>query len=441
MNRLKKHWPLLPILLVGLWLRYYYVTQIPTEQLFDFQAYLEVARNVAAGRGYTFMGEPMAFQGSFYSLSLGMVFRLVGSDSEAVAKAYNVVLSTLSIGLVYYVLRRLTVKPLTPFAGALLLAVMPQVVAYNNALGTEVMSIFLMLALSALFVSDLPDKVKWPLLGLLAGITALTKPFFLAYPVLVAMYTHLKTKDLKRTLIATLVVFIGLWAVVAPWTIRNYNAFGRWIPVSYNSGFVLYLNNNKHNTHGGWMSLEAIYKTPELQEKIDAHLENGERSVKLASDIELDFKEAAVGWIKQNPVEFLKLGVIRLHSTYFNGTWDLHQWTFNRLQAEHTGDPVALSRNMKLFKAVGDVFLAILSVSGLLFVLFNLKTLLFGLFNKRRYRDALLVPLLHLGFISAVYFVYEGQPRYNQPVIPFLLIAFLLLAEQIDWSAIRGEEA
>jgi hypothetical protein len=279
----------------------------------------------------------------------------------------------------------------------------------------------------------LKPKYQWPLLGLLTAALALTKPFYLAYPVAVLFYEWLTRKDFRRGLAGAVVVALVMMLVVAPWTYRNYRHFGRFIPVSYNSGLVLYLNNNANNTHGGYMPLEEIEATPELQAKIDAHLENGARSIKLASDLELDLKPAAQKWIREHPVEFFKLGLVRLHSTFFNGSWDVDAWTMNQYRTLDTGrTEVETLRQLAFFRSVNDIVITLLSGSALLLFLVKLPGFFAALFSGKKrldWRIALL--MLPIGYNGLVIFVYEGQPRYNFNLQFVFALCLLLIAEKL----------
>ena len=42
-------------------------------------------------------------------------------------------------------------------------------------------------------------------------------------------------------------------------TIKNYKAFGKAFPISYNGGYTLYINNNSENVRGTWMN---AFKVP-----------------------------------------------------------------------------------------------------------------------------------------------------------------------------------
>lgn len=430
------------IMITALMLRLCWIWYVPTQQLYDFSTYYEIAVNVFNGKGYTFQGQPIAFQGMGYSYLLGKFFVLVKDSSELTAKYFNVFWSMLTVFAAWYMACRLSKRPLVRWGTLLWVAFLPHHIAYCNAIGTEVFSAALLALTLALQLSPIKKRYQWPLLGLLIGMMTLTKPFFLAYPIAIGMYEWFKDKNWKTAVAGLLVTFVCMWALVAPWTLRNYRVFGRFIPVSYNSGLVLYQNNNDDNVHGGFMPVENITRTPELQEKVDVHLNWGQRSVKLASNLEVDLKPAAKKWISENPIEFLKLGFIRIHSTYFNGAWDIDAWTMNGLNKRSESnvkniaeDNTVLSekelkiqqfkwqRLMNFFRSINDTAQGILNSFGVVFVLANLPLFFSALFSRKQtLMPAISIPMLNIGFISAVLFVYEGQPRYNFPIL--FLMAF-----------------
>lgn len=427
----------LVILCMGFIARVWWIRTIPTEQLYDFDAYYRIAQNIFEGKGFTYEGAPIAFQGMFYSWSLGMLFKLFGTASVGLAKWFNVIYGTLTIGLVYKIVLQITKdkenSDILALGAMAITAFLPHHIAYCSATGTEILMALLLALLIYIQVSPLNHKWKYPVMGLLTGICALTKPFYLAYPIIIGFSEWMMHKDLKRSASRGLLVWVVMALVIAPWTYRNYMAFGRYIPVSYNSGFNLYINNNPNNVHGGWMSFEDLYKTDEIQAIIDKHLENGNKSIKLASDIEVDLKPHAVQWIKENPSEFAKLGLIRVHSTYFNGAWDVDAWTMNKLSEKPTEATIKeVERNRNAFRALNDILLGILSGFSLVFILVGIPPVFMSIVSaKRKLDQSLVIPFMNLAFPSIVFFVYEGQPRYNQSLLFLMIIVLVLSSDKI----------
>lgn len=433
------------LILIGFLLRYWWITHIPTEQLYDFATYYDIAKNVAHGLGYTYQGQPIAFQGMGYSYALGLFFKLLGSDSEWTAKILNVLLSTLTIPIVFMMAKRMSSRPLVRWGAVVVTALLPHHIAYCNSIGTEVMAAFL-LALTLLVQlsgkgSENTKRVwlKYVLLGILTAAMALVKPFYMAYPVILGLSEWLMTKNWRQSLKMLLVTYMCMCLVIAPWTYRNYKIFGRMIPICYSSGATLYWNNNSDNVIGGFMKLTDIHKTPELQAAVDRELQNGAKSVKLSSNLELILGPEAKRWIRTHPLEFMQLAVIRVHSTFFSGTWDLDAWTFNKLrESQTTLSPLEYTRAVNNFRSINDMLLNIIASFSLVFCLYQGVGLLKGLVGKRRYPSWIVLPTMNLAFLVAVYMVFEGQPRYNFPVLFLMTTITFIVIDQMSSSKLTS---
>ncbi|MGI5881821.1 MAG: hypothetical protein ACOX7L_01995 [Dethiobacteria bacterium] len=424
----------------AVYLRFWFIRAVPTEQLFDFATYQEIAVNVARHAGHTFRGLPIAWQGPAYPLALGHIYRWFGSCDILTGKYFNVALSILTLVAFYLLLRRLGSQlPSNQRPGSnkffiygayTLAAFLPNFLAYNNVIGTEVFVTFLFIPILLLQVYKFNNWLRMPLLGALIGAAALAKPFFLAYPLVAALYFWLRERDLKKTAAMLAVLLVAATAVVAPWTCRNYKKFGRFIPISYNSGYVSYINNNDANLTGSWMDLREVPAGPELQETINVTLRRSGGYVQLAADLEPALKKAARRWITENPLEFVKLGFLRLKQTFFMGAWDIRSWAMNGLPS--TQDPreeISFRRNLSFFHSLSDVLIYILSSCGLLYMLVHLFPVARAIFRRELHLpDPILIPTINLAFLVFVIFAFEGQARYNFPALPLLIIASLFFA-------------
>jgi hypothetical protein len=429
-------WYIAFITFLGIYLRLWWINNIPTKPIYDFETYQEIATNIFNHLGHSFRGEPIAFQGMGYPMVLGFVYRLVGNNDLYTAKMFNVVLSILTLILIFFILIKLTHRRFIVYTAYTFAALLPNFIAYNNVISTEVFITFILTAALFLQLYTFDPRIRYPLLGALIGVAALTKPFFMAYPVVIAVAVWLKGKDIKKTAILFATVFLCMALTVAPWTYRNYQKFGRFIPVSYNSGYVFYVNNNANNTTGAWMPLSEIYASPELRAKMDSILNHGARSEKLAHELEVIFKPEAKEWIQENPWEFTKLGLLRLNATFFSGAWDIEAWTANEFKEKQDWwTEIEYLRSANAFRAVTDFVINLLSAFGFMYVLLNVKNILWGLFKKdETLNDLITIPTLNIAFFIAIYFVFEGQARYNFPVLFFLILATVVILDRMKTS-------
>ncbi len=320
------------VTVLAIYLRLWFISHIPTVQLYDFSTYQEIATNIFHHHGHSLQGQPVAWQGMGYSMLLGWFYIVMGNARVETAQILNFILSSLSLPLIYFVFKKLSANTGVVLGAYTLAALLPNYIAYNNVVGTEVFLTFLFLIILCLQLYSFDMRIRYPLLGIFIGLATLTKPFFLVYPLLLALYLWLRSKDLRQTMILLLSTSLVMILVIAPWTVRNYRAYASLIPISYNAGYVLYVNNNDQNINGTWMSLDKIPASPQLEGKIARELSKNQGNVKLAPGLDKILKPAAQQWISDNPVAFIKLGLLRLENTFFSGAQDLNAWTMNDMQ-------------------------------------------------------------------------------------------------------------
>lgn len=421
---------------IGIYLRIWWINNIPTEQRYDFATYQAIAKNIYNGKGHVLEGYPVAWQGSGYSYLLAFFYRLAGNTNEITGKYLNVILSSATLLMSFFIFNKFFMNRLYVASAFLITAFLPNLISYNTVLGTETLFLFLIHCILLVQLYARNKKSAYPILGIICGIATLTKPYMLAYPFILCVINWVEGKDIKSSLISFGTVMLACVIVIAPWSYRNYKLFGRLIPVSYNSGYVLYINNNDTNVTGSWLDLMSVETASDIKKQIEEYLDNGNRSVKAAHDIEPLLKSEAVDWIKKNPIEFLKLGFLRLQSTFFAGANDIPQWTMNGFTKEYTSGywtETQYTRNMNVLQSFFDTAVYILSSAGFIFLLVRFKRYVIACFTWKGSIDfAANICFLNLAFFIAVDFVYEGQARYVFPVLIFMIAALVKIIESLS---------
>ena len=111
----------------------------------------------------------------------------------------------------------------------------------------------LLFALLFLVVLNLEETSKlspWIGFGALAGFAALNDPIVMsAAPFLGAWCWYRRYRQGARWFVPGVAAVLAVVAVSAPWFIRNYHAFGKFIPYRGNLGFELYCGNNPDSWH------------------------------------------------------------------------------------------------------------------------------------------------------------------------------------------------
>jgi hypothetical protein len=413
-------------------LRLAWVQEIPDTPTSDFIGYQ--ARAVEFFHGQ--YPPDVTFQGLGYPFALGMVYRLIGSTDILVGKLFNLVLSLATVLLCYFIFSRLTQSRFVVYGALAIVGLLPTYVAYTAVLGTEVLFTFLLALAVALQLCRFDARLRYPLLGIVIGAGALTKPYFLVYPVVVALTLWLTKKDLRELLQMAVLCVSFMLATIAPVTYLNYQEFHMFILNTYNGGYNLFENSNSDNTTGAFMPLAKVHISQQFRAELAQH---GVQYPNVPVDqrfapLEPLFSAEAEKWILSHPLQFAKLGVLRVKNTYFAGSWDIRNWAMDGISDQQLQSSIGL-RNLQ---RIASVSIYILSGSGLIYLLLSLGRIGAAVVRRgRKLSYAAVLPALNVAFLGLVVFVTEGQPRYAFPSL-FLLAFCVALVSQTVVAAVRN---
>lgn len=250
-------------------------TVVPMPGVFDQVSYDTLARQLLAGRGFTFpefwwpatrAGEPTAHWSFLYTLWLAGVYALSNGSPLAARLLQAVVVGVLQPWLTWRISNRLFGRTVGLIAAALV-AVYAYFAYYAAALMTEtfyIVGILWVLDLSTLWYSKRADDdfhiSPWLGLGIALGITVLLRQVFLLFvPTLFLWYLWAgtrqtpsanKKRDAMR-IVAGLAIAGGIMMTfILPWTIRNYLAFDRFVLLNTNAGYAFFWANHPiYGTH------------------------------------------------------------------------------------------------------------------------------------------------------------------------------------------------
>lgn len=233
------------ILLVGLGLRVDYAWE-GRAPVYDAAAYARIAANLERGEGFT-LGRGATQPASNYSpglpLLVGGFYKLTGGIHERSARLLLALIASLSVLFTYLIGRRLF-GPSAGLVGAAAVAVYPALLEYQGMLMSEPLAATLLSAaiLSILWADDRRSTWPWSIPGLLLGALALARPEYLAIslPVAVVVFARRGRDGWRDGLAQAAIMVVGLAVVVAPWTVRNEVALGRFVPISTGGGQVLF---------------------------------------------------------------------------------------------------------------------------------------------------------------------------------------------------------
>ncbi len=350
-----------------------------------------IARSIALGHGFAnpFLTDtgPTAWEAPLYPYLTAGIFELFGVYSRAsavVLLTLNSIFSALTCVPIFLIAQRSFGRRVAAWS-AWFWALFPYTMYFSIKWVWETSLAALLLALIFLLTMAMEERAtrgRWVLFGLLWGVAALTNTALVAFlPVTGVWLCYRLTRHRRRWFAGALLSAAIFWAVIGPWTLRNYERFHKFIFVRDNFGAELRMGNSPL-ADGLWMWW-AHPTTNQLQ--FEKYRQMGEVAYIAERQGE------ALEFIRHNPGRFAVLTVRRL--VYF---WDdvpngSQHWLQN------------LGRN--------SLFLA---SSVLAFLGLGL-----ALRNRRPGRYLFLGLLLTY---PLVYYVVFPHPRYRHPIEPELAI-------------------
>lgn len=236
----------------------------------DPDAYLGIARNIAAGVGYSMPGstEPTAYRPPLYPTVVALQLHL-GAGRLGIA-LYHLTVGAFTVLLTAQLGRRLGLGRYADLA-AMFVAIDPILVQYAARNMTETTFAFLVtlllfgatMAATAVDRRGEQERDAFQLsglrpycftlreriaLGIVFGLAALCRPSIWAFGVLgaatwvsVAVHSGQSGRQLLRTAVP---VVLAVVVTIFPWAARNFAVFGRPIVTTTHGGYTLLLGNN-----------------------------------------------------------------------------------------------------------------------------------------------------------------------------------------------------
>ncbi|MBO9326137.1 MAG: glycosyltransferase family 39 protein [Roseiflexus sp.] len=260
---------LLIILALALGLRLILWSQPLHEPANDEVEYITVARDLLEGRGWSFYEQYHWLRAPLYPLFLAASWRLVGDDGWPyatralhLAALPNILLSVVSVYLTYALTMRLVKHQQSALLAALIAAVLWTNATFaslymSETLFTVLFQVGMLMLLHA--ADQQPASQRWLLViaaGAALGLAALTRSLALLFLLVAALWLAFQvlrrnpSGDVRRRLTVPLLTatlfLLSTGMVIAPWTIRNYQAYGGFILIETGLSYNLWVFNEPH---------------------------------------------------------------------------------------------------------------------------------------------------------------------------------------------------
>ncbi|MFA5129310.1 MAG: glycosyltransferase [Patescibacteria group bacterium] len=205
------------------------------------------------GFGYTFanqLGCASAYRSPGYLFFLTAVYGLFGMDNFFVQAVIQNIFAVLIVYLIYRLGWRLTGDRRVGWIAGFLIAVYPYTFYhYTQYYHTFLSSTFLVLILLALIQLEKTRKIGYAILGgiAIACLAYVQGTILPLAPILCIwlLWRWRKNGGWKRAIGMSVLMGVIAAALIAPWTIRNWTVFHRFIPLTTDLGFGFYKANNE----------------------------------------------------------------------------------------------------------------------------------------------------------------------------------------------------
>lgn len=358
-----------------------------------------IAASIASGHGFSNPFDaptgPTAWEPPLYPYLTAGVFEVFGIYSRGsafVLLTLNSIFSALTCIPIFLIARRIFSEKVA-VGSAWAWALLPSVMFWCTRWVWETSLSALLLAVIFWLTLTLEDREglrHWLWFGLLWGIAALNSTVLLAFLPASGLWAwYHRAKRSKPSLAGVALASVVFIACVAPWTVRNYQSFGKFIFIRDNFGAELRLGNG-NGADGTWM--QYLHPTQDVY-TMRQYIAMGELPY-----IEMR-KRQALAYISADYGRFAVLCLKRF----------VYYWA---------GSPRA-GQKWWLDQSKNSLFLAssVLMFWGL------------GRALRQRKPDAWLLFLLILLYPAIYYVVFPG-PRYRHPIEPEItILAVYLLTE------------
>lgn len=276
-----------------------------------------------------------------------------------------------------------------------LLALWPNLVVSTVTACKELVVMTLLLLVAVQYLAAMRGRSGNVLFSLGAGVAlgfaCLTQPSLMLFPA--ALLVHfLLNRELWSRWTMFLMLLFAMVAVIAPWTLRNYQVLGAFAPIATNGGDVFYRANNELAT-GGYIAKGSI----DLRQY--GEIERGKVGFEKGKE-----------WIRNHPQDFAHLAVTKLALFQGDDSYGVY-WGLKRAFGVE-GLPYAVAK--------GTCVLAWVLMWALILCM---------LLRSHGARFAPDLTLVHFGYfyLLTIHAVFESDSRHHMPYFGWLVVAFAVM--------------
>ena len=341
---------------------------------------------------------PAIDRGPLYPYIIATIFWLVGGEDFTAVQVFQAFVHGLTSLLIFIVARRIFDRRIALVA-QVLCATNPVLIWYTSRIWIETflaLTVAMVVWMLVLFVEK-PTHLRSVFAGLAIAVASITKSILLLFPVFFGLLFVIHRR--RESIPWIVSMMLSTVVVVVPWTVRNYNVSGYFVPVHTSLGLNMFIGDAIGEF---WMQkpLSSIALWHLGAKRIDAHLEG-------------------TGYVPSDPPGDRSLAKASINHNLTHPLFLLKRTMINALTFWYLGSSEAKS----LFLIVVQFPLVLCAVAG----------------SIRLWRvKALIRPIVALLFYYVLcHSLIVGWARYSVPIIP-LCCLFLSYAIFVIILKLRG---
>lgn len=352
----------------------------------DMLVYERLGLNLLAGHGFTHLPSlpPTATQMPLYPLFISLIYTIFGKSHIALFLVQTGI--DVATAFIIYLTAKRLFQSVRPGYVALLLwaAYLPAAELVGTALTETLFTFFVIISIYMTIVFiDKPRASVLFFAGIFLGFAALTRPVALGFAPFLILPLVLFLPRRRLTIVASVLFFVGVAAVLSPWVVRNYRCFHTLVPTTTRGGEALYQFSFR-------IAERDFTKRGTIQDfppDVRSFLEGNH------SEVEKDkfLRDRALRLVRAYPLRYVQLCLYRFPRFWFN--------------VGYGSSP---------------------SVKSLLFMAGNLLLMgfaTFGVFSKRLFRSPMSWPLISFVlYMTLAHMTLIAFGRYSIPAIPALIV-------------------
>ena len=356
----------------------------------DAADYHQLGLTIAHTHTYEVHGHPTAYRPIGFPAVLALVYSIQESIFLAqIVQSILISITGICIALLIYAANSSRVLSII---GMIIWFILPLTFVQTSVLLSEPLSIAAMLS-AIVLQSQKKDKILLLICsGICWGIAVLSRPSFLLPAFVITAFIAIHNATIKESCKRFLITISSLSIVVSPWIIRNAIVMGKPM-LSTNGGINLLIGNNPQ-ANGSYKAIDALSKFDMMSE----------------TDADAKAMDEVKNYIYNNPLQAL-LRIPKKIAYLFASDTYLALQSFAKPSLQYRESVRSLSFwNLSLFIIPG----ALIMLLGLYYL---------PLASHYEIGTIAIITMIVWCIVHAIYF---GSPRYHEPLIPFMIISFIL---------------